>query len=99
MTDSELLFGNMHHGFGKLVDGDHLLGANVHRASEIGLEQAPHTFHALVHIKKRSGLLAITPNLNLATIRGLRYLTAHRRRRFLAASVPRSLRPEDVVET
>src|ERR1700724_410798 len=52
MHELQPLAGDPANHRGELVDRDHLRGADVHRAAEIRLDQAPHAFETLVELEK-----------------------------------------------
>src|SRR5271163_3855184 len=93
----QLLAGDRHDTVGKLIDRDHLVGADVHRSLEAGAHQPDRALDAFGHIQEGTGLLAITPNVDRAPVWRHRDLTAERSWRLFATAVPRPLRAEDIV--
>src|SRR5207253_7241912 len=98
MADRELLSGDRHDELGEAVDRHHLLRANIDRPREARAHQARAALQALVDVEERSGLLAVAPDLDLATRGRLGHFAAERRRRLFLAVVPGPQRAEDVVE-
>src|ERR1017187_7516500 len=50
VTDRQSLACDFHDRGGELVNGNHLLGADVDGAGKGGVHEAPYTFHALVDV-------------------------------------------------
>src|SRR5690625_2713951 len=99
MLLDERLAGDVAHHVDELVDRDHLFGADVDRAEEVGLHQSAHGFNALIDVKEGPGLLAVAPDLDRPAVFGLSDLAGYCGRRLLLATRPGALRTEDVVET
>src|ERR1700722_18163112 len=93
----ELLPGDIGHEVDKLVDGDHLLGANIDWAVEIRPRQADRALKTFVDVEERARLRAVAPDLDLAIVRSLRHLAAHRGRGLLLAAFPGALGAENIV--
>ena len=82
----------------QLVDGHHLVGAEVERLGVVGLHDAVDALDAVVDVAERPRLLPVAPDLDAAAVLGERHLAAERRRSLLPAAVVRAERPVDVVE-
>ena len=53
------------------IDGDHLLGADIHRAVKSERIRRKRAFQAFVDIEERAGLLAVAPDFDLSAVGGL----------------------------
>src|SRR5688500_18446540 len=89
VPDAEILPRDLDEQARQLIDGHHLLGADVHRPRGLGEDQTPDSLHALVDVEERACLLAVPPDLDLAAVRRLRDLPRERGRRLLLAPAPR----------
>src|ERR1017187_471675 len=98
MIDRQFFPGDLHDHPGHLVDGNHLLRADVYRTREFRFHQVSYSLDALVDIEERTRLLAIPPKLYLSAICLLGDLAAQCGRRLFPSSLPGALRSEDVVE-
>mmetsp|Transcript_2904 Transcript_2904/g.8875 ORF Transcript_2904/g.8875 Transcript_2904/m.8875 type:complete len:266 (-) Transcript_2904:197-994(-) len=86
-----------HDQLGHIVHGDHLLGSNVQRLSEIRVHEANDTLDGIVNVAERSCLLTIAPHLKFLV--GGNTLTAEGSWGLLASALPGSVRAVDVVES
>src|SRR5258706_8017648 len=96
--ERDLLLRYPDHDFGKLVNADQFIRAEVERLSMIRSHDAMNALDAVVDIHERAGLLAIAPYFDLAWIWGECDLAAHRRRRLFTAAVIGAQRAIYVVE-
>src|SRR5438105_4156275 len=88
---------NSSHNVDELIDRHHLVGPDINRSSKFRARQPHCALEALLDVKKRSGLLSVTPDLDLTSLWCHSDLPANRRRRLLLAVVPTPLRTENVV--
>src|SRR6266568_1514438 len=88
------------HHVDHVVDADQAIGSEVQRIWIIRAHELVHTGDAIVDEAEGPRLVAIAPDLDLRVPGELRvrYLPTNGRRRLLAPTLPRSLRPIDVVE-
>src|SRR6202000_518845 len=68
----DLLPGCSDHDFGKLVDSDQFVGAEIERLFVLRPHDAMDALDAVVDIHERTGLLAVAPYVDLAGIRSVR---------------------------
>ena len=93
--------GNVFDDVHQLVDRDRLVAAEIERLDDVAGHDHLGALEAVVDVHEAARLLAGAPDLDLVTARqlGLDDLAADRRRRFLAATGPRAVRPVDIVVT
>src|SRR5882757_1343989 len=96
--ERDLLLRYPDHYFGKLINSDQLIRAEVERLSIIRSHDAMNALDAIIDIHERAGLLAIPPYLDLAGVWSACDLAAHRRRRLFTAAVIGAQRAIYVVE-
>src|SRR3989442_4605399 len=103
VTSSQRDAGDRLHFGDELVDGNELAGAEVDRRGDqvVAVRDHVDAFDAICDVHEASGLMAVSPNLDLAAavVDGLDDFPADRRRGFLAPAVPGAVWAIHVVET
>src|ERR1700730_17222608 len=80
------------------VDCHELVRAEVQWQPIVGPHDTKDSFHALVDVHKRAGLLAVTPYFDFVLVLAGSQLAADCGRRLLSTAIIRSQRPVDIVE-
>src|SRR5680860_957706 len=92
------LTGNFRDDPRKLIDAHHPVGSQVQRVGVAGLHQAVNALDAVIDIAERTGLLAVTPDLDLPALFRRSNLAADGGRGLLPSAVVGAVGAVDVVE-
>jgi hypothetical protein len=98
VLDVDLLARDLRNDSHELVDGDHLFAAEIERLVEVATHQANDAFYTVIDVAEGAGLRSVAPHLDGPARSDFRNLSADRRGRLFAPTLPGSERALDVVK-